>query len=331
MTEKKILITGASGFIGGFLVEEALNNGFEVTAAVRPTSDKSYLQDPRIRFIELNLKSEETMIRQLTEAGRFHYVIHNAGSTKALDFEAFRENNVENTKRLVNALNRPDLLPEKFLYVSSLAATGPAQDGIRIQRNHPPKPVTSYGESKLMAERFLESQLGFPWVVIQPTAVFGPREKDIFTFIKMVNAGLEIYIGAEDQKLSFIYVKDLASVMIAILKVGQIGEKYHISDENIYSNDDLGNSVKRVLGKKTIKFRIPLPLIRVVAYASEKVGKWRGAIPTINREKMNELTAQSWLCEAPYTFNSLHIKPKYDLYSGMEEAINWYKENKWIK
>ena len=99
----KVLITGASGFIGSFIVEESLRRGMETWAAIRPSSSKEFLSDERIRFIELDLSNEETLKKQLANT-TFDYVIHAAGATKCINKDDFFKVNTEGTKNLVNAL-----------------------------------------------------------------------------------------------------------------------------------------------------------------------------------------------------------------------------------
>ena len=201
---KKILITGASGFIGSTLVQEALTRGWEVTAAVRPTSDKTFLNDPRIRFLELNFKSENDLRKKLSDAGLFDYVIHNAGTTKAIDKSAYMDTNSDNTARFVNILRGEGLTPQKFLFVSSLAALGPRNGNELITPYQNPKPVTGYGDSKLAAEHFLSQQSGFPWVAVQPTAVFGPRDKEFFTFVQLLGPASVLSILKMPKKLKWL-------------------------------------------------------------------------------------------------------------------------------
>ena len=93
----KILITGASGFIGSFIVEEALRQGFDTWAAVRGSSKRDFLQDDRIHFIELNLSSQEQLEAQLKNH-TFDYVVHAAGVTKCLNTSDFHRINTEGTK-----------------------------------------------------------------------------------------------------------------------------------------------------------------------------------------------------------------------------------------
>ncbi|MBR5928580.1 MAG: SDR family NAD(P)-dependent oxidoreductase, partial [Prevotella sp.] len=100
---ERVLITGASGFIGSFIVEEALQRGMEVWAAVRKSSSREWLQDERIHFIELNLSSEDDLKTQLKDHV-FDYVVHAAGVTKCLKKEQFYKVNTEGTRHLVQAL-----------------------------------------------------------------------------------------------------------------------------------------------------------------------------------------------------------------------------------
>ena len=119
----KILVTGASGFIGSYIVEEALRQGMETWAAVRPTSSRKYLQDERIHFINLNLSSEEELEKELAPH-EFDYIVHAAGATKCLHAEDFYKVNTEGTKHLVNVLLRLQMPIGRFVFVSSLSIFG---------------------------------------------------------------------------------------------------------------------------------------------------------------------------------------------------------------
>ena len=126
----KILITGASGFIGSFIVEEALRRGFETWAAVRKSSSRAYLQDERIHFIELDFASETQMTEQLTGL-QFDYIVHAAGVTKCLDKADFHRINTEGTQHLIHVLKALQMPVERFVYISSLSIMG----AIREQQN----------------------------------------------------------------------------------------------------------------------------------------------------------------------------------------------------
>ena len=179
----KILVTGASGFIGSFIVEEALKRGFETWAAIRRSSSREWLQDKRIRFIELNLSSKAQLVDQL-RGQDFDYVVHAAGVTKCLNKSDFHRINTEGTKNLVDALLEVGMPLKRFVFVSSLSIFGAIKEKQpyeEIRESDTPQPNTEYGRSKLAAEHYLES-LGsrLPYIILRPTGVYGPREKDYF-------------------------------------------------------------------------------------------------------------------------------------------------------
>ena len=105
---KKILITGAGGFVGGFIVEAALNRGYETWAAVRATTSLEYLSDPRINIIELDFTNLDTLREQLSlfiaENGKWDYIIHNLGATKCNNFRDFNRINCDYLNSFANLL-----------------------------------------------------------------------------------------------------------------------------------------------------------------------------------------------------------------------------------
>jgi nucleoside-diphosphate-sugar epimerase len=331
----RILITGASGFVGGHLVAKALENGHEVTAAVRPTSNLDRLKDERIQFLDLPLGDQDGMTTQLQKPGRFDWIIHNAGVTKTLSSTGYQEGNTENTRRLTLALRNTGLIPDKFLFVSSLAALGAAPAGKpQIQANQAPNPLSPYGESKYQTELLLESiKPDFPWVVVQPTAVYGPWERDILTFIKLANKGLELSIGRQSQRLSFIHVFDVAGAIFRVLETEKSihHRKFILSDGNAYRTEDLGKAVREALGgKKTIKIRLPLGLVKQVAGFAETIGRLQNKASVLNREKIPELAAENWHCDSTPLFEELNFNPAFDLSRGIHQTVEWYRQAGWL-
>ncbi len=325
----RILVTGANGFIGSTLVETALRRGWQVTAAVRPGSDRTFLQLPDLQLLETDF-SEKNLPGQLRSAGRFDAVIHNAGATKAPDLETYLKTNLGLTQRLVEALRTSGTVPDKFLFVSSLAAKGPTGRGEKIRPETPAQPITGYGKSKLAAEQYLENLTDFPWLAVQPTAVFGPRERDLFIVLKMAEqARLQMQIGFAAQQLSFVFSKDLVDVMLAAAERGQLGKKYIVSDGREYDATSFQDAVGAAVGKRTLRLKLPTSLVRLIAATSETLAK-KGTTPTLNRDRVAEFTAPSWWCDAGETFRDLALQPRYDLAAGLAETVTWYRENGWI-
>ena len=327
----KILITGASGFIGGFLVEHGLSQGYEVFAGIRKTSNRRYLQDSRIKFFEVDFENPKKMSEHLAKE-KFDYIIHNAGKTKAPSKSDYFKINQGYTRNFAESLIQHDCVPKKFVFISSLAAIGPADKspGNIVDRSTPPNPITHYGESKLAAEESLKEIEELPLSIIRPTAVFGPRDADMFTIFKMLSRGLEAYIGSSDQKLSFIYVKDLVKCIFASCFSPHHRGDYLVTDGNYYAPQEFYGIIKSALGKKTVKINVPVWMLRIIATGMERMYGSGEKLPPLNREKLNELTARNWHCDTEPLQSELGFTPEYSLDQAVKESVEWYRANKWL-
>lgn len=322
----KVLLTGASGFVGGFIVEALLDKGFETYAAVRKSSSRKYLQDPRIKFIEIDFEEEDDLRAKLVKH-QFDYYILNAGVTKAKDEATYFKVNSGYTRKFCKILMEEQLIPKKLIYISSIAAYGPAdfQAEDILTNQSTPHPVTKYGRSKLQAEQFLETFPQIPKIIFRPTVVYGPREYDMLEMYKTINKGFEITVGKEEQLLTFIYVEDLASLVADALESQVINNSYFVSDGSLYKTSTLNDILKDLLDKKTIKFSIPVPLLKVLAFFSEKSAAITGKFPILNVDKVNELIPKSWNCDSTPLQKDFNFAPLYNLEKGMEKTVKWCK------
>jgi len=327
--KKRVLITGASGFLGYHLVEEALQNNLEVYVAVRKSSNIAHLKHFDIRYTYPNFGDIISLKKELKEK-QYDYIIHAAGVTKARSAQEYKTINSDYTYNLAAAAQSAGINLKGFVFISSLAAVGPLDTltGI-ITEQTPPHPVTAYGKSKLLAEEKLKSISSLNYIILRPTAIYGPRDKDIFIFFKQLKNGIEPYIGNIEQKLSFIYVKDLARVSIkALYNCNQ--NTYNLSDGNFYSRYELAVIAKNVLNLKTVKFHLPVIFVKLIASTAEKISYLSNKAAVINSEKLKELMAVNWFCEIDKAKYDLGYYPLFDLEAGLNETLNWYKTNKWL-
>ena len=326
---EKVLITGASGFVGYHLIKEALKNDLEVFAAVRKSSNIKHLSDLDIQYTDLAYNDTEALKKDISEK-KYTYIINAAGVTRARTIEEYNTINAEYTFNLAKAAVESGIDLKKFVLVSSLAAIGPLNDidGV-INEYTVPNPVTAYGVSKLLAEQKLKTINGLNYTILRPTAVYGPRDTGIFIFFKQLSKGIEGYIGRAGQRLSFIYVTDLAKACVSALHNGGL-QAYNLSDGKSYTKYDLGNEARKTLTGKTFKFHIPVNFMKLIATVAEKVSNLKGEAPILNREKLNELTAVNWICSIEQAKKDLGFAPQYNLNKGVAETINWYKQNNWL-
>ena len=326
--KERVLITGASGFVGYHLIEEALNNNLEVFAAVRKSSNVAHLKNLNITFTYPDFNNVNALKQEII-ANDYQYIIHAAGVTRAKNQAAYNAINVNYTINLAAAAaTAPGF--KKLVFISSLAALGPLKTvtGI-INDDDTPRPVTAYGESKLLAEQTLKTIHHLKYTVLRPTAVYGPRDTGIYLAFKQFAKGIEPYIGTGKQKLSFTYLKDLAVASIKALYAGQ-QKSYNLSDGNFYDRFELADITKSVLGVKTFKFHLSVKFVKFIATVSEFIGSLRNQTPILNTEKLIELTAANWFCNIDDARHDLGFYPSYNLEAGVTETISWYKANNWL-
>ncbi|REA63275.1 NAD(P)-dependent oxidoreductase [Dyadobacter luteus] len=339
---KRVLITGASGFIGQHLVKAALDEGFEVHAAVRRSSNTSELKvlgekaeenkTGKLLFVYPDFNSKEALL-DLFKSSAYSHVIHAAGVTRAKETGIYNEINATYTLRLAQAALEAGFPLKRFVFMSSLAALGPIQynSPIPIDEYTDPRPVTSYGKSKLLAESYLAELTKLPLTTIRPTAVYGPGEKDIYILFKTLSKGLDLYIGQKPQRLSFVYVHDLVAATMAALNETDVNHTvYNISDGREYNRYQLADLFRNFSKNKLTRIHLPVGVIKLTAEILEICSTFSRNAPVLNREKIGELTAENWNCSIEKAKVRLGYTPQFELEKGVYQTLSWYREHQWL-
>jgi nucleoside-diphosphate-sugar epimerase len=326
---KKLLITGGSGFLGYHLILAAVQQGYDVSAAIRKSSNINHLQNLSVNFTELNYQDVNSLNQHLTEGG-YNYIIHAAGVTRAGTEAGYLAVNAGYTEALAKAAAALNGQVQRMVLISSLAATGPIgyNDGL-ITEQSVNRPVTAYGRSKQKAEQILQS-LPVPHTILRPTAIYGPRDKDLFLISRSISRGIDAYIGRKPQRLSFVHAADVAAAAIAALNLNTKNHLYNITDGAIYNRYAFADITKKLLGKKALRLHVPVGIIRPALFVAETIAKLKKSMPVVNREKLAELMAENWCCDISAIKRELNFTPKYLLEDGLADTINWYKKEKWL-
>lgn len=318
----KALVTGATGFIGSHLVETLIKEGFGVTCLTRCTSNFRYLEGLNVSFME----GDCTDPGSLSGIRGFDYVFHLAGLTKASSEDESYRVNEKGTENIVRAVLRFNPGVRRFVYLSSLAAAGPSTEGKPLKEDLEPNPVSVYGRTKLGGEKFVLEQKGkLPFTIIRPPAVYGPRDRDLLVFFKMIKFGLIPYWGKS--YYSFLYVEDLINgIILSALKAEGDGEIFYMSDGNVYSLDYIIDSISQALQCWPIKVVIPKCIMPFLGALTEKM---KGC-NIINPDKIREIRHTHWACDPTKSMEKLGFSPKVKIKEGAKWTADWYRIHNWL-
>lgn len=334
----KVLVTGASGFIGSFIVEEGLKRGFEVWAGMRGSSSRKFLKDERVNFVELDFSSKESLVEQLkafkASNGAWDYIVHAAGVTKCLDKKDFFRVNYEGTKNFADALADAGMQPRKFIYLSSLSVFGPLheqQPYTPIMDCDTPAPNTVYGKSKLLAERYIIDNAAFPYIILRPTGVYGPRERDYYQMAVSIKKHVDFAVGFKPQVITFIYVKDLVKAIYLAMESDVLNRCYFVSEPQGYNSRAFSDYIQQEMSVKSVlHIKAPVWVLRVISACAEYFSHITGKPSTLNGDKYKIMKQRNWLCDTAPIEKELGFSIEYPLKEGVKEMIKWYKQEKWL-
>ncbi len=323
----KVLVTGGTGFIGSHLTEALLKRGFQVRCLVRDPGRLRWLGGLPVETVRGDCSDPESL--DAATAG-VDYIFHAAGLTKAADPKDYYRVNAEGTRNLCQAVTRSGVL-KKLVYISSQAAAGPSEKGRPRVEPDAEAPVSDYGRSKLLGEKYaLEYRGSLNIAILRPTSVYGPRDKDIYAFFKMVSRGFRTSFRQE-RLVSVCYVHDLVEAAIAAAGADtESGETFFIGEPEPYSWDALGEAMEGALGVKARRVVVPIPLLYAVALMAEGFAALARKPALLNRQKMAEIRQRYWVVDVSRARDRLGFRAVTDFKAGARATAEWYRQNAWL-
>ena len=321
----KIFVTGGTGFIGSHLIEASLAEGAEVYALIRNPKKPGWLAGLNVHFLKGNLFSIPSLPRDVDT------VFHLAGLAKSYRTADYYTVNHLGTASLLESLARQKLEP-RIIYVSSIAAGGPSPEGCVRGEDDPPRPVSPYGWSKLLAEReVLGRRKAWHVTVLRPGVVFGPRDLDLLSMIKVVKRGLLPKMFGGKLHVSSCYIRDFVQALLLCLRPGRrSGGIYNISDADPPNSLDMGRIASRLMGRASRIVPIPRPVVYLYAQAATILASITGRRPTFNFNLYQEMKQGSWVVDVRKAAKELSFRAQTPFEAAMSETVDWYRRAGWI-
>lgn len=361
---KKILVTGATGFVGQHLCEKLLASHYSVRGLSRrgdPGPLPNLPSRAKIEWFKGDLTEAPTL---LLACQGVDAVIH-AGAMRPLrGTGGFEAHNVQGTKNLADALKHAITQPSGpalLIFISSLAAGGPTPERKPLrQETDSDSPISTYGRSKLECERILERELStLPWISLRPPSVYGPGDDAMFSFYKLISRGIMPVMvprtpGLKSKSLSLIYVHDLTHQILQVLKTMDGGRStpsadstllakpenfrngtlarnvFYVTSQDSIPVPELTRTIARAIGKRPHAIQIT-PFIVDALLQIARIRKAFGFTRGWNSEKLLDLIPDRWCCSAARfkeTFGDPHPTP---LEQGIQTTATWYVKSGWLK
>ena len=325
----KAVVTGGTGFIGSHLIERLRQKKYQITCIAKDAMYSSVLTDPNIEVISGDLNGSLPWDLILQDADYFY---HLAGVTRAKTNNDYYDGNYLTTKNLVGVCRQHGRNLKRFLYVSSLAAAGPCNNGHSIDEKCVCHPISHYGKSKLLAEQEVMKLKGLiPFTIVRPSAVYGPRDRDMFKYISMIRFHVQPLIGLKRKWLNLIHVNDLVEGII------QSTENPHAADEIFFlghdkanSTQEIGDAISLALNCRRLKITIPVALVYGIGGLLEMMGKLTRQYVFFNIQKVREGCQISWDCSVEKVKSLTGFQPQISLVDGMIHTCQWYRDNGWL-
>jgi nucleoside-diphosphate-sugar epimerase len=325
----KILLTGASGFVGSHILDSLRVRGLDTVLLLRPTSSTEFIAThlPEVEARRGSIGDPQSLRQAM--AGITH-VIHCAGATRASRISGFYEANQTGTRNVVSAVNGQEGRVQRMVHISSLAAAGPALRDAPAREDTPPSPISDYGKSKLAGELEVRDHCRAEYVILRPPAVYGPRDGEFLRLFQAVkNHVLPKPSGA--QALSLVFVQDLAKTVVTCLThPAAAGKTYFVASREIVTARRLAEEVAAQMNVWTLPLPVPTALFWLMCLGGEATARLTGKPSVLSLQKFAELRAPGWVCDASRLERETGCACATTLKTGVAQTLTWYRQHHWL-
>jgi len=324
----KVLVTGASGFLGSHIAEQLAGQRHGLRLLLRKTSSRRFLSGFAYEEASGDITDSHTLPSAVEGVD---VVVHAAGLVKARSEAEFQAVNAGGTANLVRAAESASV--KRFVYVSSLAAHGPSPDGEPRPLEAPPNPVSAYGRSKLAGEDAVRaSDLASRAVIFRPPVIYGPRDPSLVPFFRLARLRLAPLLMGGYNRISIVYATDAARAICraTTAEADVDGKVYSADDGSVHTWRDLLAAIEEALGRRGLRLSTPRWAFTAAAIASEAFGFGTRRAVSLTRDKVHEMAQRHWVCSSQGLRRNLGWAPSIGITEGVKLTADWYRRERWI-
>ena len=290
-------VTGATGFVGGHLIDQALAAGHRVRAlARRPRPERD-----GVEWVVGTLDDPAPLARLLEGADA---VVHAAGAVNT-DRAGFIAANVDGTRAMLAAAEAASV--RRFIQVSSLSAREPQ--------------LSTYGWSKREGEKLVEVS-PLDWTIVRPTGVYGPGDTELLDMFRMANWGIALL--PPPGKVSLIAVEDLAALLLTLAEQGGPRAIYEVDDGQTMTHAELAQAIGAAVGRKVLPIHLPRPILSLAATLDTRL---RGRDAKLTPDRVGYLCHPDWTADPACRPPAEVWAPRLRLDRGLSLTAEWYRAN----
>jgi dihydroflavonol-4-reductase len=325
----RAVVTGGAGFIGSHLIEALVARGDDVVCVERPGASRRWIARLPIEVRDHGLDDASLLAAAFAGA---NVVYHLAGLTEARKPADYYRVNTEGTARVLNVAAQARGAAPRVVLASSQAAAGPCLGTEAVREDCVPHPLSHYGHSKLLAEVMVHAYADrVPGVILRLSSVYGPRERAVLKFFRLVQRGVALTVGAWSREVCLLYVRDLVQGLIAAgTSPVAVGRTYYLSHPQPITWRDFADAVGHALGRHPVLVSVPRCAAKAIAVGAEVCAFVARQAAILNRERVREITQARWVCDVGRSMRELAFSPAYPLSRGVVETAAWYREAGWI-
>lgn len=298
-----VALTGATGFVGSAVIEEAARRDVTVRALTR----REQRAREGVTWVPGSLEDTSSLANLVRGADA---ILHVAGLTNAPDAAGFTRANVTGTKAVLDAARKGGV--RRFVFVSSLSAREPR--------------LSDYGNSKREAEALVAAS-PLDWTIVRPPAIYGPRDTEMFELFRAATFG--VVPLPPKGRASMIAVEDLARLLLELAAADDSSATYEPDDGHPggYAHADMARILGDAVGRKAMGVHLPATLLRIAARADRLV---RGAKAKLTPDRARYMSHPDWVCDPARQPPSQLWRPRITAPEGMTATARWYRDNGWL-